>query len=574
MKRSVSLEFVLYLGLALLAAGLRVAALDASPLNDLEATAALSAIDAGSNPVQSVPTSAAYRVVTAAVFSLFGSSEAAARVFPALAGVLLVLTPLLVRRQFGNAAALIAAVLFSISPTLWTVSRTASGSSLSVLAVGLAAFFWLQARDEPHPNLELAAGAGGLAIVSGPGGLGGLLSLGLAWLTFAAFRRRRAVSPASSQWSAIGSVRSLGTSGLIAAGVVILAVGSGAGFFPTALRTVFDGIGVWAAGWVQRSGPPLGSVLLQLPAYEPLVLVFGAAGLITALRRNDELQLWLASWTIGSLAVLAIDPSREPADVIWVVIPMILLAAPRLAHVIEHSVGARPIWVLLGATAGVLALLGFTYFQLRGYVAGANAAQTLLGIPALLTLAWMGIVLAIIALSLVATGWSVDLAERVAGLAALVALLLLTISAGTTLNRPEPSGSELWRSQTATLGLFELRDSLATLSDAQTGQPNALPVETLDSPSPAFAWVLRDYRRFDPATAEDELPPVILAREGAELPGGYLGQSLVIGEERVWTGAYPPALLAWWLNRSGPTAQEGWVLLVRQDVARVEEPAQ
>ncbi len=105
------------------------------------------------------------------------------------------------------------------------------------------------------------------------------------------------------------------------------------------------------------------------------------------------------------------------------------------------------------------------------------------------------------------------------------------------------------------------------LSLAETGQPDAIPIEVRDAPTPALAWVIREY----PKSSEAGNPAVVIAREGRALPGDYLGQSVTIGESLGWSGGLPPDLLSWLVLRDMPTAVDRWILLVRKDVAGVEE---
>ena len=63
----------------------------------------------------------------------------------------------------------------------------------------------------------------------------------------------------------------------------------------------------------------------------------------------------------------------------------------------------------------------------------------------------------------------------------------------------------------------------------------------------------------------------MITREGAPLPGEYLGQSVTIGESWGWTGWLPPDLMSWLVVRDAPTVPDRWVLLVRKDVVGVEE---
>ena len=119
-RPSVSLELLLYLILFTFGAWLRFNQLDRQPLTDAEAREALSALPqpAEFQPPDPGPGSPAYQVLTGLVFSFTGADDRIARWAPAVAGSLLLLTPLLVRPQIGRGAALMTTLLLGISPTL------------------------------------------------------------------------------------------------------------------------------------------------------------------------------------------------------------------------------------------------------------------------------------------------------------------------------------------------------------------------------------------------------------------------------------------------------------------------
>jgi hypothetical protein len=211
--------------------------------------------------------------------------------------------------------------------------------------------------------------------------------------------------------------------------------------------------------------------------------------------------------------------------------------------------------------------MAFAYLQLRAGVSGPESAQTFLGFPTHIAAAVMGFGLAALALILLAVGWSREVAIPIAGGAAILVLIGAGISAGAALNFGDPTARELYRPQASTLGLKALQESLQTLSRAETGRPEAISIEIGDRPSPALAWATRDYSAHEAPGS----PAIILVREGAPLPGEYLGQSVTIGESWGWSGGLPPDLLSWLVIRDTPTLADRWVLLVRKDVAGVEE---
>jgi len=558
-QASLSLEVLLYGLVVLLALWLRFAKLDMYPLTDREAEHALAA----SGQVETPSESPVHQAFTSLAFTFIGESEAAARWAPALAGVLLVLTPLLLRSQIGRGAAFLSALLLAISPVLWTASRTADGTTLAALGITAALFFLISGR------VEWAGALLGLALVSGPAALTGLASLGVGAGVFAILRLRRSRRQSATDVALTSPIpKSLAwRRGLVAGGVVALFAATGAGFFPDSLPGIFEGLGVWVQGWFQGSGIPAVTLLLVLFAYEPLVFAAGTAGVFDRLRNGSSLLTFFASWSIGAVVVLFLYQGRQPADVVWLVLPLTVLAAVVIKNLLNRIFQPESIWLAAAFTGAIVALMAFAYLQLRAGVSGPESLQSLLGLSAQFVAAGMGIGLAALVLILLAVGWSRDVAIPIAGAAAILVLLGAGISAGVALNFGEPSARELYRPQVSTLGLNDLRESLRTLSRAETGRSDALPIETSDRLSPALAWATRNY----PTHEGSENPAIILVREGAPLPGEYLGQSVTIGESWGWVGGLPPKLMSWLVIREAPTVPDRWVLLVRKDVAGVEE---
>ncbi len=554
-QASLSLEVLLYGLVVLLSVWLRLARLDLYPLTNHEAEHALAASSLAESPSDSP----AHRVLTSLAFSLSGESDSAARLAPAIAGVALVLTPVLLRRQIGRGPAFLCALLLAISPILWTASRTADGTAIAALGVTAAFFLLVRGR------IEWSGAFLGLALVSGPAALTGLTSLGAGAGVFAILRWSRSKTgadlaspiPKSLDWRR----------GLVAGGLVALIVATGAGIFPDSLQGFFGGLGRWVNGWFQGSGIALVTLIVMLLAYEPLVTLAGSIGVAGRLRTRNALEAFFASWAAGAVLVLILYRGRQPADIVWMVIPLTVLAALVISELLEKISQPENAWLAMGFTGAIVALMAFSYLQLRAGVSGPESFQTFLGVPTHFTAAVMGIGLAVLAIILLAVGWSKEVAIPIAGAAAILVLLGAGISAGAALNFGDPTARELYRPQASTLGLNDLRESLRTLSRAETGQPDALPIEISDRLSPALAWATREYPMFEGSGS----PAIILIREGAPLPGEYLGQSVTIGESWGWIGGLPPDLLGWLVIRDIPTVPDRWVLLVRKDVAGVEE---
>jgi hypothetical protein len=560
-------EAVLWGGVVALAGLLRLVSLGWPPLSDPEAMAALSAAkgamaspfwSGGAGPWASV----SYQTLTGWLFQVLGTSDSVARWAPALAGIGLLALPWLLRRRLGSARAIILAVLLAISPAMLTTARTAGGTSLALLGVGTLLGAALGNGDDDANRRRYAwMGVGlGLALASGPSGWSGLLSLGIA----AAWVRWRSADSEDGLGMAPGATRVLALALLVT--VLGLAVQFGAGM---------DGLGValqapalWLAGWTQPGVLPLLTAVVLLPAYEPLIFIFGLVG---AGRTADDDLIWRGAraWALVAVLMVVLRPGRTADDLVWVVLPLALLATLPLSSLSEVlSDGLEDLSVYLMA-AVLAALAGFTYLQLAGYINAADVG----GSPEMLTL---GLVLTAIGFAaslflLYGMTWSWAEAFHAAGAVGCLVLAILTLSAGWRLafSPQSTGGPELWQPVSASSDLQLLERTLEEVSMAERGQETGLAIRAQVQPPAALAWVLR---RYTDATAspgsQDTLPQVILLPASdiqPSLPGSYVGQTFSVETVWGWDGPLPPDPLGWWIVRQGASQPINWVLYVHSD---------
>jgi hypothetical protein len=332
-----TMEWAAYGGAVLLALTFRLLLLDASPLGPAEAAQALPAVAAvaggefdlnGASPLlfglQRIP------------FMLFGASDAWARAWPALLGGLAPLLFLALSRPLGRGGALVAAYLWAISPMAVFASRLGIGYGLvPVFALVIVAAVERAVRDKfAHTQrraLTVAAAALGLLLASGPGAYTVLLMA----LPAALIWRR-------SLETLLDSVRACWKQ---VAGTFLLCFVLGSTLFfvvPNGLAAAADLLGRWITALRPGDGEYAGwEIGLRLVLSEPILLGFGLAGVVTALKRQDRFGIF-ASVVAGLVLVVSLTGSgRHPSDVGLIVLPLTFLAGPVIARAILSAWSCR-----------------------------------------------------------------------------------------------------------------------------------------------------------------------------------------------------------------------------------------
>jgi hypothetical protein len=573
--RFITLESLI-LGVLLLAAiGMRFGRLSWPPLSPAESVAALdaarstadaSALDPSSGP----PLSPAHASVTALLFVAFGSSDGLARGLPAAAGVALLCVPLILRRRIGRAQALLAVALFSLSPALVMVARTAGGAALAMAGLGLCWAIVVRKDLAPGSRTAWIAGLLALALASGPSALTGLLGIGLGFLI-----HRGLFRSADPIWSDLRSLPWSARRELILFGALTLVIATAAGTRADGLAGLAASLGAWLQGWSRFGGLGAGTALVSLAIYEPLTLLGGIYAAL-ALRLRAGLNPALSSWALGALLVALVYPGRSAADLAWCIVPLALLAGQAVEDVVERMALAehKPIVLVLGVL--LLLLTVFAGLQMAGYARGIGRGPEFA--PSLeLGLAIGALALGVVITALFGLGWSWTLAANAVRSVAVGLLAAATVSAGWSLNYGSLAATarELWRPQAATAETELLLETARGVSIGQTGWPDALALRLEDEASPVLAWMLRGFPLdVIEGTLAGDQPKVILRQIGDEvrpLAADYIGQTFSIAERQAWSGILPPDFLRWLVLRDAPTSAEQWLLLVRADVASFGE---
>jgi hypothetical protein len=355
-----TVEHVAYLGIALVALGLRLYNLALWPLGPAEAAQALPAYAASIGQGADLSgVSPLLFTLQRPLFTVFGAAEVAARWWPALLGGLATLLFWGLRDQLGRGGALMAGLLWAVSPMAMFTARLGLGQAL-VAPLGLALLVTLnlaleqEAKDKgpeargrgqeaegegqrasSAPWLTLAAVALGLLLASGSGAYTVLLT-GVA----AAVMWRQELP---TFWKAVKAQRR----NVALGGLLALALSST--FFlimPSGLAAAADLLGTWLRGLspdflgglpLARSEYAAWDILRRLLLSETLLVAFGIAGLVGAIRRDDRFGTWAGVSAGIALLLPLIGRDRHPADLALVALALTLLAGPAVATTLRTA---------------------------------------------------------------------------------------------------------------------------------------------------------------------------------------------------------------------------------------------
>lgn len=568
-KQPFRFEEGLYLAALALALLLRVVVLGRLMLTELESGYAWQAFQVSQGEAVGLTNHPSYVLITGLLFFLFGSGEVGARLLPAVVGSAVVLFPYLLRSHLGRRAALVAAFGLALDPLLVAFSRQAGSP---VMALGFAAmgwFFW----QKGHPLL--AGVLAGLVLLSGPSLVFGLLVVLIAWALFSlvggyriAFEfRREEVSP-----FVIGVLAAL-----FIFGTMLMFYPQGLSFMMQAIPDYFAG---WFGGGRGGNGVPMVQVLLALPVYQPLALLFGL--IVFFGRRNFQRPalVFLMCAFLAALLLALINPARQIWMLVWALVPLWMLAGTVIGrHLYQPEERDRVlVW---GETIFYLVLLIYWWMNLSDMTAQYGfvipPGTSILNFSALdpgskiylvrlMVVVFIPILIAVMT-SVVYRGWSPEasLQGTVWGVGIFLVLYLVGAGSGFTADLEQVAG-ELWVAGPSSGYADELMLAIEEASVQVTGTKDQVElVYQIDSP--LVHWLLRDFPHasYQAVVNPNQLPSLVLNQNVAFETGPqgkfYSGQHHALQLERSWVPEpLPPDFDRWLVYRETPVAKN-WVFL-------------
>jgi len=564
--RRLKIENCLFILALLLGIGIRLYNLGAAPLSDAEADWALQALQVAQPAASGEPATfgpqPAYIFLTGLTFSIFGSNNFLARLWPALAGWSLIWLPWMFRGKLGRKTALILAFGLALDPGLVVSARMAGGPAMAygfgLLALGL--FF---------TNIPVLAGVfAGLALLSGPAVING----GLGLIITAVFARflPQTKTPENPAQPAAGNLRPA----LLGGGLTILVMGTLFSRFPQGLSAWFGALPGYLQGWFQPSDVPLIRLVIALLFFGSFALFFAALGLLRWLVNSVRSpfpipyrQTLALVWALVSLLMALIYPGRQTTDLVWTLVPLWIMAASDLSDYLPDK-KPHPLSFIQAFLIFLFAVLFWTT------LVATSRATPVEGIP--WNLVRFAILVGILALgiltsAMVALGWNWQI-SRNGSAWGLSAILLVHSTAAlwgaSQLRTNYPQ--ELWAAPPATGQAGLLEQTLKDLSEWDTGMAEHIEVvSTVGTPS--IRWLLRDFTdvRYLAQPPTGEMPALVitpLTDETPSLAASYRGQDFVWWIWQGWSGVLPVDTISWLAYRQAPVVNEYIILWARSDI--------
>ena len=543
----------------ILALTLRLVRLDVLPLSDFEANWALQAFHLSQNAHPALSPQPGYILPTAVIFFIFGSSDFSARILPALAGSLLVMVPYILRDKLPGKSAIILAFFLALEPGLIAMSRTAGSPLLAVSFSLLALSLWLTKCP------QWAGFFGALALLSGPALWPGLVALGVAMLVAGRFPKQENEANPDSAEGETPSAREMWKPALITGGITLLGIGTLFLLSPEGLGAAFSSLPAYLRGWAQSVDVPPTRLLLTIAVYEPFFVIFALITLVRGIIARDRQVIFLAVWIALVLTLSLLYPSRQVADLAWLLVPLAALAAMEVSRALGF--GSENRWEIGGMVILTFAVLVFAALDFAG-LAMTNPT------PEDTRIRWIllggALLLLVVSITLVAFGWSLEVARKGAlwGFVAVMTLYTISVATGAAGLRANVT-QELWRTDPQPAQAALLRRTIDDLSTWNKGTDSALGVTVYGIDSPSLAWELRNQTvTYASAAPTDSSSPIVIgpfdpqAAFGAE----YRGQDFIWRRYPGWNTASWPEWLRWLAVHEIPQGEEPIMLWARTDL--------
>jgi hypothetical protein len=346
---------------------------------------------------------------------------------------------------------------------------------------------------------------------------------------------------------------------------------------PNGLSALFNSIPAYLAGWTAPSVFTPGRVLITFITYEPLGIFLAVFALIRGFRLGSGRVIRLSVWLGVSLLIAVFY--RQTSELVWVFIPLLVLAARELSRSIdiypeervEISVVAGAIMILLIYIWFNVASIGLNPYQEMNSTTMpifGNMVELPFG-PRYIILIGASLIL-VVCINLVAFGWSPRTARlgTTWSFSLFLGAYALAAAWGASGQRT-PNGIELWKPDQPPIHAELVTSSVKDISLISRGHVGAQPVTIVGVDSPALEWALRNHdvtkvNVLDPFDS----PAIVITplMNELELSSAYRGQDFTWRQPPSWNNVQAPDWVRWLVYRQLPRETETIILWARDDL--------
>ena len=557
--KKIKLEHILYFLAVLLAAVFRLTELGETALSNLESTQALQALKIFEGTGSPISASPLYLGFTGVLFSIFGSSDIAARLIPAILGILFVLAPLLFIDKLGKNPAVILAYFLAVDPFLIYLSREAGSGMLAIFLVILFLGVFLQG------NSVWTGIIGMLTLLSGPMAFLGVAAIGLSAITV----RGKDIGPNSGEESQKRNIINWKTA-VVSAGITLLIAGM---IFFKAPNLVNGAGSSWIEalkGWIISSDPEsqgiFSRIMISLLFLIPIATLLGITGMVRGFLAKNILFGFFTRWAIIALLIVIIYPAHRVTDLAWVSIPLWAAAAGEIRLWVHKPIDHKSVSYIFAAVSSVLLVFcGSKITNLLVYEPGTADYQLAIAGIALTLL------MLVVAAFLIGWGWSWKASFFGLGIGVMVVLTIITLNMS---RRAAGMGN----AQTANilnpapipLESRLLKKTIDDVSLQNRGVTGDLEIFFFKLKDPYLRWALQDYAKtsFIDSFGKEETPELVVT-SGSDilaLPASYRGQDFVQSAEVPWSLLTVKEWMKWLLYGEAPLQKQYLILWARNDL--------
>lgn len=337
---------------------------------------------------------------------------------------------------------------------------------------------------------------------------------------------------------------------------------------PAGISTIGSSLAEYFRSWILPIEVPfyaagLTWLMLQIP-----VFCFGIWGLIIGIKIKDRTTIFLGIWWGLGLLVAVLNPSRNLAELFWVSVPMLTLAAKSVIHFItECKVESKTVFLV--ETAAVITLVIFSVMNFTNLI-NSTGLDTITMRNRILGVS-LPLILLIVVSALFAWGWSMNSTRL--GLVLGFGLVLFGAWMGSTWKAADLGSQpefEVKYGGDYPVGEKILLSTLTDLSRWSNGQASRIDIQVVGMELDSLNWALRDFDNlsFEPIFNPKTSPSVVLTDMDTEIQtvSIYRGQKILWSIQPDYGTMTIKDWMMWAFFRVAPQKNKELILWAKNDI--------